>query len=174
MSVFAVYESSTGNVVGAAKAIGVAVPTAQALVGDALPVRLSLGTGEVVTLSLRGRELAVHEADDQPEVFVEPLAYGVTRVQGQPPKPALAKLPVLPESPTFDAVGLLVKLPKNPPQDTTVFALVSEGEETLPLAGTITKDTDHVSLPVTVTAGAHAVLLLVAGWAGRLEEVKKP
>ena len=170
MGVFAVYESSTGTVVGAVKAIGTPAPAVAALVGDALPVRLSIGTGEVSVLSLKGRELAVHEADDQPEVFDGPLAYGVT----QPSKPALAKLPELVDAPTFDEAGLLVKLPKNPAQDTAVFALVSEGEQTLPITGTITKDTDHVSIPVTVSAGAHAVLVLVAGWAGRLVEVKKP
>jgi hypothetical protein len=167
MSVFAVYESSTGVVVGAVKAIDIPVPAVDALVGAALPVRV----GEA-TLSLPGRELAVHEADDQPEVFTDPLAYGVTAVPDQPPKPALTKLPVL-DAPTFDGAGLLVKLPGNPAQDTAVFALVSEGPGTLPLTGTITKDTDHVSMPVTVSAGTHAVLLLVAGWAGRLEEVEK-
>jgi hypothetical protein len=163
VSVFAVYESSTGVVVGAVKAIDVPVPAVAALVGTALPVRVG-----AATLSLPGRELAVHEADDQPEVFTDPLAYGVTR----PPKPALAKLPTL-DPPTFDGTGLLVALPGNPAQDTAVFALVSEGQGTLPVTGTITKDTDHVALPVTVSAGTHAVLLLVAGWAGRLDEVEK-
>ncbi|MEV6875374.1 hypothetical protein [Amycolatopsis sp. NPDC051128] len=172
MSVFAVYESSTGTVVGAVKAIGTPVPTADALVGDALPVRLSLGTGPA-TLSLPGRELAVHEADDQPEVFVEPLAYGVTRPAGQSPKPALAKLAELP-APTFDNAGLLVALQEKTSQDTTVFALVSEGQETLPVHGVVKAGEDHLSLPVTVSAGAHAVLLLVAGRAGRLDEVEKP
>ncbi|WP_290061266.1 hypothetical protein [Amycolatopsis solani] len=173
MSVFAVYESSTGTVVGAVKAIGTPVPAAAALVGDALPVRLSLQSGEVVTLALAGRELAVHEADDQPAVFVEPLAYGVTLVSGQPVKPALAKLADLPDAPVFDPTGLLVKLPGPATEDTAVFALVSEGPDTLPVTGKVKKDADHVSLPLTVGAGAHAVLLLVAGWAGRLEEVTK-
>ena len=172
MSVFAVYESSTGNVVGAVKAIGATAPTAATLVGDALPVRLSLKSGEVAVLSLAGRELAVHEADDQPEVFVKPLAYGVTRLPSQPPKPALAKLAELP-APAFDNAGLLVTVPEKTSQDTAVFALVSEGQDTLPIAGTITKDTDHVSIPVTVSPGAHAVLLLVAGRVGRLDEVGK-
>ncbi|WP_370961954.1 hypothetical protein [Amycolatopsis sp. cg9] len=172
MSVFAVYESSTGNVVGAVKAIGTPLPAAADVVGAALPVRLSLGSGEVVTLSLAGRELAVHEADDQPAVFVEPLAYGVKRVAGQPAKPALAKLAEL-SAPAFDPTGLLVELPGPAAEDTAVFALVSEGPDTLPVTGKVEKDADHVSLPVTVSAGAHAVLLLVAGWAGRLEEITK-
>jgi hypothetical protein len=172
MSVFAVYESSTGVVVGAVKAIGTAVPTAAALVGDALPVRVSVDAA-VVTLSLRGTELAVHEADDQPEVFADPLAYGVTRLPAQPPKPALAKLPAL-DAPTFDDTGLVVTLTGNAAQDTAVFALVSEGQETLPITGTITKGARDVSIPVTVGKGVHGVLLLVAGWAGRLEEVEKP
>ncbi|MBE1493306.1 hypothetical protein H4696_000406 [Amycolatopsis lexingtonensis] len=172
MSVFAVYESSTGNVVGAVKAIGTPLPAADALVGAALPVRLSLKSGEVVTLSLAGRELAVHEADDQPAVFVEPLAYGVTRVTGQPVKPALAKLAELP-APAFDGAGLLVTVPEKTSEPLAVFALVSEGGDTLPLRGTIKEGADRVSLPVTVSAGAHAVLVLVAGRAGRLEEVGK-
>jgi hypothetical protein len=167
VSVFAVYESSTGVVVGAVRAIDLPVPAVVALVGAALPVRAG-----AATLTLPGRELAVHEADDQPEVFTDPLAYGVTRVPNQPPKPALAKLPTL-DPPTFDGTGLLVALPGNPAQDAAVFALVSEGQGTLPVTGTITKDTDHVALPVTVSAGTHAVLLLVAGWAGRLDEVEK-
>ncbi|VVJ18065.1 Uncharacterised protein [Amycolatopsis camponoti] len=168
MSVFAVYETSTGVVVGAVKAIDVPVPAVDALVGAALPVRSG-----AATMSLPARELAVHEADDQPEVFADPLAYGVTRLPDQPPKPALAKLAELPDPPAFDGTGLLVALPGNPAQDTTVFALVSEGPGTLLVTGTIAKDTDHVSLPVTVSAGPHAVLLLVAGWAGRLDEVEK-
>ncbi|MEU8636525.1 hypothetical protein AB0C38_30525 [Amycolatopsis sp. NPDC048633] len=168
MSVFVVYESSTGVVVGAVQAIGTPVPAVDALVGAALPVRV----GEAV-LSLPSRELAVHEADDQPAVFAGPLAYGVTRPPNQPPKPALAKLPVL-DAPTFDETGLVVQLPGAPAQDTAVFALVSEGPATLPITGTITTDTARVSIPVTVSAGAHTVLLLVAGWAGRLEEVEKP
>jgi hypothetical protein len=174
VSVFAVYESSTGNVVGAVKAIGTASPTAVALVGDALPVRLSLETGEVAVLSLRGGELAVHEAEDQAAVFVDPLGYGVTRLSDQPPKPALAKLAELLDAPSFDADGLLVKLREDAAQDTAVFALVSEDQETVPITGTITKGARTVTIPVTVSAGAHAVLVLVAGRAGRLDEVTKP
>ncbi|MEV7043526.1 hypothetical protein [Amycolatopsis sp. NPDC051061] len=168
MSVFAVYESSTGVVVGGVKVIGTAAPTVATLVGDALPVRVSLDAG-VATLSLPGTELAVHEADDQPEVFTDPLAYGVTR----PPKPALAKLPSI-DAPTFDGTGLVVTLKGDAAQDTAVFALVSEGTETLPVTGTVAKGANDVTIPVTVSAGAHAVLLLVAGRAGRLDEVEKP
>ncbi|WP_410636486.1 hypothetical protein [Amycolatopsis sp. cmx-4-83] len=173
MSVFAVYESSTGIVVGAVKAIGTPVPAADVLVGAALPVRLSLKAGDLVTLSLGGRELAVHEADDQPAVFLDPLAYGVTRVSGQPAKPALKELAELKVPVEFDPTGLLVKLPGVADADTAVFALVSEGPDTLPVAGVVKKDDDHVSLPLTVSTGAHAVLVLVAGWAGRLVEVAK-
>ncbi|GAB3158835.1 hypothetical protein GCM10027258_70930 [Amycolatopsis stemonae] len=174
MSVFAVYESSTGTLVGAVKAIDVPVPVAAALVGDALPVRLPLSTGEVATLALPGGELAVHEADDQPAVFVEPLTYGVALQPNQQPKPTLVKLAKVTEPLKIDATGLVVKLPEKPAQDTAVFALVSDGTDTLPLRGTITKDNDHVALPVTVGPGAHAVLVLVAGRAGRLTEVKTP
>lgn len=173
MSVFAVYEAKTGGVVGAVRAIGVPVPSAAALVGAALPVRLSLASGEVAVLSLPGGELAVHDADDQPAVFADPLAYGVTKVEDQPPKPALAKLAVLPDGPAFDNTGLVVGLPGDAAVGTPVFALVANGDETLPLSGTITAGTDHVALPVTVDKGKHAVLVLVAGWAGRLEEVEK-
>jgi hypothetical protein len=172
MSVFAVYESSTGVVVGGVKVIGTAAPTVATLVGDALPVRVTLDAG-VAALSLPGTELAVHEADDQPEVFTDPLAYGVTRLPAQPPKPALAKLPSI-DAPTFDGTGLVVTLKGDAAQDTAVFALVSEGTETLPVTGTVAKGANDVRIPVTVSAGAHAVLLLVAGRAGRLDEVEKP
>jgi hypothetical protein len=58
-------------------------------------------------------------------------------------------------------------------QATPVVALVSDGTETLVLSASIAAGDTKVTLPVTVDDGPHGVLVLVAGWAGRLESVTK-
>jgi len=176
MTLYVVYVPDTGHVVGAVNAIGAALPLADGvtpidpalLVGDALPLRISLEPGEITTLSLSARELAVHLPDDEPGVLGDPLAFGV---EGTDPKPALVRLPTWDTQLSFTSAGLLVTVPVDASQDTPVLALVSEGQDTLVRPGTITAGSREVTLPVTVSAGQHGVLVLVAGWAGRLEEV---
>lgn len=173
MSVFVVYEKSTGTVVGAVRAVGATLPAAADLVGDALPLRVLLDASSRVTLSMAVADLAVHEADDEPAVFATPLGFGVAQTPNQQLKPALTRLTVLDETLVFDAIGLVVELPGPAPADTAVFALVSEGQQTQRVDSVIKKGDPRVSVPVTVTPGKHGVLVLVAGWAGRLVEVEK-
>jgi hypothetical protein len=176
MTLYVVYVSDTGHVVGAVNATGAAIPLADAakpidpglLVGEALPLRISLEAGEIATLSLSARDLAVHTPDDEPGVFVDPLASGV---EGDDPKPALMRLPTWDTPLAFTSAGLVVTVPVVASHDTSVLVLVSEGQETFVRPGTITAGSGDVTLPVTVSAGAHGVLVLVAGWAGRLEAV---
>jgi hypothetical protein len=178
MSLLVVYLPDTGHVVGAVSAIGAVPPGDDAgpapLVGDALPLRVSVGAGEVASLGLPARELAVHEADDEPRVFADPLAFGVEQVPGQKPKPALVRLAALAEDPTFTADGLVIRVPvANASQDTPVLALVAEGHDIHVLAGRIAAGEESVELPVTVPVGTHGVLALVTGWSGVLRAVTK-
>ncbi|MFI0418835.1 hypothetical protein [Spongiactinospora sp. 9N601] len=178
MSLRVVYVPDTGHVLGAVAAIG-AVPAdvdagAEPLVGAALPLRVPVGAGEVATLALPARDLAVHEADDEPRVFAEPLAYGVRQVPGQRPRPALVRLAVWDEEPRFTADGLVITVPvTDASQDTPVLALVAEGADVHVLAGRIPSGRDTVTLPVTVPTGTHGVLTLITGWTGSLRPVTK-
>jgi hypothetical protein len=52
-----------------------------------------------------------------------------------------------------------------------VLALISDGPATHVLVNEIAIGSDHVNIPVTVDSGEHGVLVLVEGWAGRLEPV---
>jgi hypothetical protein len=176
MTLYVVYTLATGHVVGAVNAIDAAIPLADAdtpidpglLVGDALPLRISLDAGEIASLPLLARELAVHTPDDEPGVFADPLAFGF---EGDKPKISLSRLPTWDTPLSFTNAGLAVTVPVVASHDTPVLVLVSEGQDTLMRPGTITAGSDTVTLPVTVSAGPHGVLVLVAGWAGRLEPV---
>lgn len=174
-----VYVPDTGHVVGALGLTGPrAVADIGALVGPALPLRVLLGGGETAVLSLRDRQLAALAADDEPGVFADPLAFGVEQVTGADQtvtaKPALLRLAPWFTQLEFDGTGLVIRVPvADGTQDTPVLALVSAGEETVLLAGAIARGQTSLTLPVTVDSGPHGVLVLVAGWAGRLEPVTK-
>jgi hypothetical protein len=180
MSLFVVYVPDTGHVVGAVNAIGAAPPAVVDsrvdpgwLVGAELPLRVSLGVGEIAVLPLLARDLAVHAADDEPGVFADPLAFGVEQVQTQPPKPALVRLASWSTALEFANGGLSVEVPvADETQVTPVLALISEGQDTHVLAGEIAMGVKKVTLPVTVGSGPHGVLVLAAGWVGRLEKVE--
>jgi hypothetical protein len=175
MSVFVVYVKDTGHVVGAVKALGATLPTVAELVGDELPLRVSLGPGQVVSLALQAADLAVHEADDEPGVFLDPLAFGVEQVQGQAPKPALLSLHKSIKTVEFKGAGLHVEVDPKVNQDTPVRALVSYGQTATPLLrGKINKDAVDTTLVTPVDQDPHGVLLLVADSAGRLEKVQTP
>lgn len=174
-----VYVPDTGHVVGALGLTGAQAPAdVGVLVGPALPLRVALGGGETAVLSLRDRQLAPLAADDEPGVFTDPLAFGVEQVAGPDStvaaKPTLLRLPPSSTQLEFNTDGLVVSVPlANASQDTTVLALVSAGDETHVLAGVLAEGQKSVTLPVTVDSGPHGVLVLVAGWAGRLEPVTK-
>ncbi|HEX6354203.1 hypothetical protein [Actinophytocola sp.] len=170
MTLYVVYVKDTGHVVGAVNAAGDAPPgegDVGALVGDALPMRVSVD-GKVVRLPLPAERLALHTADDEPRVFDNPLAYGVELAGGQP-KPTLVEL--RPESPelAFSNNSLVVTVqPDDPINDTPVLALVSDGEKVHVRPWAIPAGGDSVEIPVTVSEGNHGVLVLVAGWIGIL------
>lgn len=175
MSLFVVYVKETGHVVGAVRAIGVTVPTVAALVGDGLPLRVSLGPGEIASLVLKPGDLAVHEADDEPGVFLDPLGFGVELGQDdQPPKPALVPLQRSSKPLVFDGIGLRVEVDNPVGENTVVRVLISYGQTTTLLVGQINKDGKDTTLPTPVDDDPHGVLVLIPGWAGRLEKVEKP
>jgi hypothetical protein len=149
------------------------------LVGAALPLRVSVGAGEPAVVSLPARELAAHAPDDEPAVLADPLGFGVEQVgNGQPPKPALERLPIWSGGLAFTPVGLSVTIPTPDQVNVThVVAFVAEGQDTRMASGDIKAGEATVVLPIDVKDGAYGVLVLVTGWAGRLEavtKVKKP
>ncbi|MFI9455211.1 hypothetical protein [Amycolatopsis sp. NPDC052450] len=180
MTLSVVYVPDTGHVVGAVGVTGTPAPVeVSALIGPALPLRVTLGAGKTAVLTLRDRQLTALAADDEPGAFTDPLAFGVEQVEGpgsvMVAKPALRQLRPWIDKFAFDAVGLTVTVPSaDNTRDTPVMALVSDGAETRVLAGAIAEGQKSVTLPVSVDSGPHGVLVLVAGWAGRLEAVTKP
>ncbi|WP_199565678.1 hypothetical protein [Spongiactinospora rosea] len=178
MSLRVVYVPDTGHVVGAVAATGAAPVDVEAgaepLVGAALPLRVPVGVGEIATLPLPARDLAVHEADDEPRVFAEPLGYGVRQVPGQRPRPALVRLRTSDQDLSFTASGLVITLTATSvSEDTPVLALVAEGTDVHVLAGRIPAGRDTVTLPVSVPSGTYGVLALVTGWTAALRAVTK-
>lgn len=175
MSLFVVYVKETNHVVGAVSAVGAAVPTVAALVGDELPLRVSLGEGKIASLTLKAGELAVREADEEPGVFVDPLAFAVDQgTPDQPPKSALVPLDKAKTNLTFDVAGLTVAVDDNVPDNTVVRVLISYRQATSVLTGQIDKDGSRTTLETSVDTDPHGVLVLIPGWAGRLEKVEKP
>lgn len=186
MTLFVVYVPATGHVVGAIDSIGApplpppdpttGIVAATPLVGTALQLRVSLGGGEIATVSVPAGELAVHTPDDVSDVLDRPLEFGVELVPGQQPKPAL--IPLLPWTGGIafaaDGLGLSVTLPRNATQTTTAVAFVTDDQDTRQTSGDIPAGSPDVVLPVFVSEGAHGALVLVAGWVGRLEKVTKP
>jgi hypothetical protein len=176
MTLHVVYSPDTGHVLGAVNAIGVALSAdadATALIGNALPLRVSVGDGKIDTLSFRARDLAVHTPDDEPSVFDDPLAFGVDQIQDSKPKPALARLTPWDEELTFTTNSLVITVPVPVSQDTPVLALVLDGEGTRVAPGTIPAGQDTTEIPATVPVGTHGVLVLVTGWTGVLKAVTK-
>ncbi len=179
MTLSVVYVPDTGHVVAALAVTGAQGPDEVAtLVGPALPMRVAIGDGETAVLALRAGRLAAFTADDEPGVFADPLAFGVEQVVGTDqtvvPKPALLGLPVLTTTLLLDDNGLTVSVPNaDDTQDTSVLVLISDGEDTLVVPSAIAQGKTSVTVPASVDSGTHGVLVLVAGWAGRLEPVTK-
>lgn len=168
MSLYVVYSKRTGHVLGAVNAIGATPPQdANALVGDALPLRVTVGD-ETAVLSLPAADLAVHEADDEPAVFANPLHFGVELAPD--PKPALVHLAEWSEGLAFTQHTLLITVPSE--GEANVLVLF-DGPDSHPVPGKMAAGEDTAEVPVTVSAGQHGALILVAGWQGRLEEVTK-
>ena len=179
MTLSVVYVPDTGHVVGALGVTGELAPDkVEPLVGPALPLRVSLGDEGTAVLSLRARQLAALAADDESGVFADPMGFGVEQVENADqtltPKPALVRLAAWDDALTLDDDGLVVQVRTADNVNVTpVVALVSDGAETLVLSASIAVGDTKVILPVTVDNGPHGVLVLVAGWAGRLESVTK-
>jgi hypothetical protein len=173
MTLYVVYSKRTGHVLGAVNAIGGTPPQdAAAMIGDALPLRVTVdGTTAVLSLPVNDpfADLAVHEADDEPGVFANPLHFGVELVPD--PKPALLHLAEWSEGLAFTQHTLLITVPSE--GEANVLVLFDE-PDSRPVPGKMAAGEDTAEVPVTVSAGQHGALILVAGWQGRLEEVTKP
>ncbi|GGQ08587.1 hypothetical protein [Streptomyces roseolilacinus] len=172
MALTVVYAADTGHVVGALALTGAAAPVdAAALVGRALPLRVALGGGRTAILPLNAGELAVATVDEEPEVLTDPLAFAVELTAEGAPRPALLRLAEWGGGVALAADGLTVTVRVAAARPARVVALVSDDQDTRVLAGEIPAQQDRVKLPVTLAPGStHGVLVLVAGWAGRLEK----
>jgi hypothetical protein len=154
-----------------------ALPDVASLVGLALPLRVSLSEGRTATLPLNARELAVAAADDEPGALADPLAYAVELTADVPPKakPTLLRLATWKEGLALATDGLTITVPIATNSPLKVVALISDEQETHVLAGEIAAGQTKVTLPVTLAKESeHGVLVLVGGWAGRLEKAKVP
>lgn len=175
MSLSVVYVADTGHVAGALALTGANAPgDVTSAVGAELPLRVPLGEGGIAVLFLQHGRLALAPADDEPGVFGDPLAFGVEPAPGGRPKPALARLApwTIPLGLTTDK--LTITLPAGVTRLTPVLALISDGQETHTSAGEIPVGGNRAELQMALTAGTYGVLVLVAGYAGRLEAVKVP
>ncbi|MFH9672108.1 hypothetical protein ACH4L5_07470 [Streptomyces sp. NPDC017405] len=176
MALTVVYTAGTGHVVGALALTGAAAPAdVAALVGRALPMRVFLDDGSVAALPLDARDLAVAAVDDEPGALADPLAFGVELGPEGRPEPTLVRLAAWTGGAgvALSATGLTVTVQVAQARPATVVALVSDDQDTHVLAGEIPAQRSQVTLPVTLgPGGKHGVLVLVAGWAGRLEEAK--
>ncbi|MDW6066222.1 hypothetical protein SAZ11_61175 [Streptomyces sp. FXJ1.4098] len=172
MALSVVYAVDTGHVVGALALTGAgAPPDVAALVGRALPLRVSLGAGRIATLPLSARDLAVASVDDEPAALTAPLDFGVEVTSDGKPKPALVRLASWTDGIALTEDGLTVTVKVAVARPTPVLALVSDEQDTHVLAGEIPAQQAQVNLPVTLVKGSvHGVLVLAAGWAGHLEK----
>lgn len=180
MTLSVVYVPDTGHVVAALAVTGGQAPDdVAALVGPALPLRVTVDDGETVALQLLKGKLSGLAADDEPGVFADPLAFGVDQVttadQQVVPKPTLLRLDPLTDEPALDANGLTVTVPRvDLAADRAVLVLISDGPGTQVVPWLLRKGEKTTTVPVSVDDGAHGVLVLVAGWAGVLQAVSKP
>ncbi|MDX3225183.1 hypothetical protein [Streptomyces sp. ME19-01-6] len=174
MALSVVYAVATGHVVGALALTGAGAPAdVAALVGRALPLRVSLGGGRIATLPLGVRDLAVAPVDDEPDALTDPLAFGVEVTSDGKPKPALVRLASWTDGIALAKDGLTITVKVAAAGPTPVVALVSDEQDTHVLAGEIPAQQTQVKLPVTLVADSvHGVLVLAAGWAGHLEMEK--
>ncbi|ADI03610.1 hypothetical protein SBI_00489 [Streptomyces bingchenggensis BCW-1] len=172
MALSVVYAVDTGHVVGALALTGAgAPPDVAALVGRALPLRVSLGTGRIATLPLSARDLAVASVDDEPAALAVPLDFGVEVTSDGKPKPALVRLASWTDGIALTEDGLTVTVKVAVARPTPVLALVSDEQDTHVLAGEIPAQQTQAKLPVTLVKGSvHGVLVLATGWAGHLEK----
>ncbi|GAA3818821.1 hypothetical protein ACFS5L_24620 [Streptomyces phyllanthi] len=174
MALSVVYADRTGHVLGALALTGASAPTdVAALVGPELPIRVSLGANRTAILPVDARELAAAAVDDEPGALAEPLAFGVERGSDKEPKPTLLSLPQWTDGLALKPDDLTITLPLPTTASAPVVVLVADDQDTHVLVGEIPGGRTQVKLPVALTAGTtYGLLVLVAGWAGRLERVK--
>ncbi|RNG19624.1 hypothetical protein [Streptomyces botrytidirepellens] len=170
MALHVVYALGTGHVVGSLAQTGADAPAdAAALVGRALPLRVSLGDGRIATLPLSAGKLGVAAVDDEPGALADPLAFGVELTSEDKPKPELVRLAGWDDDVVLAKDGITIKVQVPANRTTPVVALISDEQDTHVLTGEIPAQQTQVKLPVTLTPGSeHGVLVLAAGWAGHL------
>jgi hypothetical protein len=162
MSLTVAYVTETGHVLGALATSG---PVAAGdPFGAAFPLWVPRGDGAVVDLAVPAARLSVAAVDDDPGVLVAPRDYGV-RAQGG------GLQPLAPWSDAIDltAEAVTVTVPRPVPVAAAVLVVVAGGPL---LTGEIPAGDDHTAIGARFGEGPHGVLVLVAGWVGRLELVE--
>jgi hypothetical protein len=193
MSLRIVYAKDTGHVLGALTAAGAGggaltagggPPDVKALVGDALPMSVTLLDGTLARLAIPAVQLVAAIVDDQPAALVAPLSFGVELLADGTPRSALRRLAPVPGSGAGDpgadgvtvsaaAEGVTVHIPDAATQVTPVLVVVSGADGVgSPVPGTIQSGERDALLRIRLATGDIGVLALVAGWQGRLDRVK--
>lgn len=173
MSLYVVYATDTGHVVGALAVAGTpaATPAVAELVGDGLPLPVTPSDGTPIILPLASSQLAAAAVEDTGEALAWPMRYGVAVADGKP-KSRLARLERWPPShnPVKVEPGRVTVSLEQPATRPTPVLVVLRGRDgsPVPLSGEIPAGTASRTWPVSLTAGPYGVLALVAGWEGRL------
>jgi hypothetical protein len=158
----AVFAADTGHVLGAVTVNGGPdrAPAVVDLVGDELPLRATLPDGNLVEVPVRASRLNAAAIEDAPgDLFVTPLSFAVAtgKALNQPaPAPDVS----------FNGKTLTVTLQPAPAAATTALVLVSgdRGFQQPVAAGAAT-----VKIAVSLATGEYGVLVLVPGFAARLD-----
>jgi hypothetical protein len=174
MTLRVVYVKQFGHVLGALSTAEMSPPLEiPALVGDELPLRTVLDLGRTATIALKADQLAAAVVDDEPEVFDQPLPFGVELGPDDKPKPGLKRLALWDRSalPVLDEKTLDVTLPIKVAVATPVLAMITDGQDIRVARGDVPAGEDSVSLTVSVSKGMHGLLLLAPGVEGLLVAV---
>ncbi|MER6912552.1 hypothetical protein ABT354_12855 [Streptomyces sp. NPDC000594] len=164
----ALYWRETGHVVGALSLTGAGpVTDVAALTGRVLPLGVGVAGALPLAVALPADRLGAVAADEEPGALAEPLSYGVETAEGRA-RPTLVRLTRWTGGITLAHDGITVRLPQPVLAATTVVALVGDAQETLSARGVIGEGRTSLTLPLSVDDGAYGVLVLAAGWAGRL------
>lgn len=168
MSLTVAYATDTRHVLGALAASGplASGPLAPGdLVGEGLPLWVSRQDGTVDDLTVPAARLSVAAVADEPGVLVAPRDYEVPEEGG-----ALRALAPWTGGITLAADGVTVTVSRPVTEPAPVLVAIAGGP---PLLGRIGVGERETTVGVRVAEGKHGVLVLVRGWAGRLELVER-
>jgi hypothetical protein len=174
MSLNVLYAAETGHVLGAVAVSGpVTTPSVEDLAGPALPLWVADRTA-AVDLAVPAARLAVVTVADEEGALAAPCDFGVDVSPGQAPRSALRRLDPWPEGfMPFEPVpaGVEITVPRSRPEATAVLVVIAGPTSPPPVLSEIPAGDQDVIVGATLTSGEYGILVLAAGWAGRLERL---